>query len=385
MTKDPPERLSTSQKRLRDWFDSAAKAAGFMLVGVAPADGDRRAIEGLNSFLADRFEGDMQWLRDTADRRVSPQHMWPDAKTALVLAMNYGPDHDPMINLVNRSAGNISVYARGRDYHEVLKGKLKTLAGQFASKTGHAVKVFVDTAPLMEKPLAQKAGLGWQGKHTNLVSRSAGSWLFLGVILTEALLAFDQVETDHCGRCRACLDICPTKAFPAPYRLDARRCISYLTIEHQGVIPTEFRTAMGNRIFGCDDCLAVCPWNKYAEVAREQKLKAQAHTTLPALAELLLLDDAAFRRYFANTPVRRAGHVRFMRNVLIAAGNSADDSLVPAIQTHLSHQSPLVRGMAVWALGKLLAPAPFARLSDQHITHEADKQVRAEWRDALTC
>jgi len=385
VTKDPPQRLSTSQKRLRDWFDSAAKAAGFMLVGVAPADGDRRAIEGLNSFLADRFEGDMQWLRDTADRRVSPQHMWPDAKTALVLAMNYGPDHDPMINLVNRSAGNISVYARGRDYHEVLKGKLKTLAGQFASKTGHAVKVFVDTAPLMEKPLAQKAGLGWQGKHTNLVSRSAGSWLFLGVILTEALLAFDQVETDHCGRCRACLDICPTKAFPAPYRLDARRCISYLTIEHQGVIPTEFRTAMGNRIFGCDDCLAVCPWNKYAEVAREQKLKAQAHTTLPALAELLLLDDAAFRRYFANTPVRRAGHVRFMRNVLIAAGNSADDSLVPAIQTHLSHQSPLVRGMAVWALGKLLAPAPFARLSDQHITHEADKQVRAEWRDALTC
>ena len=385
MTKDPPQRLSASQKRLRDWFDSAAKAAGFMLVGVAPADGDRRAIEGLNSFLADRFEGDMQWLRDTADRRVSPQHMWPDAKTALVLAMNYGPDHDPMINLVNRSAGNISVYARGRDYHEVLKGKLKTLAGQFASKTGHAVKVFVDTAPLMEKPLAQKAGLGWQGKHTNLVSRSAGSWLFLGVILTEAVLAYDQIETDHCGRCRACLDICPTKAFPAPYRLDARRCISYLTIEHQGVIPTEFRTAMGNRIFGCDDCLAVCPWNKYAEVAREQRLKAQAHTTLPALAELLLLDDAAFRRYFANTPVRRAGHVRFMRNVLIAAGNSADDSLVPAIQTHLSHQSPLVRGMAVWALGKLLAPAPFARLSDQHITHEADKQVRAEWRDALTC
>ena len=385
MTKDPPQRLSTTQKRLRDWLDSAAKAAGFMLVGVAPADGDRRAIDGLNSFLADRFEGDMQWLRDTADRRVSPQHMWPDAKTALVLAMNYGPDHDPMINLVNRSAGNISVYARGRDYHEVLKGKLKTLAGQFASKTGHAVKVFVDTAPLMEKPLAQKAGLGWQGKHTNLVSRSAGSWLFLGVILTEALLAFDQVETDHCGRCRACLDICPTKAFPAPYRLDARRCISYLTIEHQGVIPTEFRTAMGNRIFGCDDCLAVCPWNKYAEVAREQKLKAQAHTTLPALAELLLLDDAAFRRYFANTPVRRAGHVRFMRNVLIAAGNSADDSLVPAIQTHLSHQSPLVRGMAVWALGKLLAPAPFARLSNQHITHEADEQVRAEWRDALTC
>lgn len=385
MTKDPPQRLSASQKRLRDWFDSAAKAAGFMLVGVAPADGDRRAIEGLNSFLADRFEGDMQWLRDTADRRVSPQHMWPDAKTALVLAMNYGPDHDPMINLVNRSAGNISVYARGRDYHEVLKGKLKTLAGQFASKTGHAVKVFVDTAPLMEKPLAQKAGLGWQGKHTNLVSRSAGSWLFLGVILTEAVLAYDQIETDHCGRCRACLDICPTKAFPAPYRLDARRCISYLTIEHQGVIPTEFRTAMGNRIFGCDDCLAVCPWNKYAEVAREQRLKAQAHTTLPPLAELLLLDDAAFRRYFANTPVRRAGHVRFMRNVLIAAGNSADDSLVPAIQTHLSHQSPLVRGMAVWALGKLLAPAPFARLSDQHITHEADKQVRAEWRDALTC
>lgn len=385
MTKDPPQRLSTTQKRLRDWLDSAAKAAGFMLVGVAPADGDRRAIDGLNSFLADRFEGDMQWLRDTADRRVSPQHMWPDAKTALVLAMNYGPDHDPMINLVNRSAGNISVYARGRDYHEVLKGKLKTLAGQFASKTGHAVKVFVDTAPLMEKPLAQKAGLGWQGKHTNLVSRSAGSWLFLGVILTEAVLAYDQVETDHCGRCRACLDICPTKAFPAPYRLDARRCISYLTIEHQGVIPTEFRTAMGNRIFGCDDCLAVCPWNKYAEVAREQRLKAQAHTTLPALAELLLLDDAAFRRYFANTPVRRAGHVRFMRNVLIAAGNSADDSLVPAIQTHLSHQSPLVRGMAVWALGKLLAPAPFARLSDQHITHEADKQVRAEWRDALTC
>ena len=262
-------------------------------------------------------------------------------------------------------------------YKRQIKGRLKQLASQFATRTGAEVKVFVDTAPLMEKPLAAQAGAGWQGKHTNLVSRENGSWLFLGTILTSAELAADSAETDHCGSCRKCLDACPTDAFPAPYQLDARRCISYLTIEHKGQIPAEFRAAIGNRIFGCDDCLAVCPWNKYAERAAEAKFHGPGE--MPPLADLLALDDAAFRKMFAGGPVRRAGHARFLRNVLVAAGNSGDAGLVPAAQALLGHDSPLVRGMAVWALRRLLGKEQYMTLRATCLPQEDDQSVLAEW------
>ena len=366
----------------RDWLAAAAAKEGFLLAGIGPAEIGPVNLAGLAAFLDDSFEGDMGWLRETAAKRQQPQAMWPAAKSAIVLGMNYAPEHNPMENLAAHGAGNISVYARGRDYHEVVKGKLKQLAGQFAAKTGHAVKVFVDTAPLMEKPLAQTAGLGWQGKHTNLVSRQAGSWLFLGIILTDAVLAYDAPETDHCGGCRQCLDICPTKAFPAPYRLDARRCISYLTIEHKGVIDRHFRTAIGNRIFGCDDCLAICPWNKFASRAKDQKLAAKAGTDLPPLADLLGLDDAGFRQYFAGTPVRRAGYERFLRNVLIAAGNSGDPSLIPLIKPFLEHPASLLRGMAVWALRQLADDDIWQSLRQRHLPDEADETVCREWDEA---
>jgi epoxyqueuosine reductase len=295
-----------------------------------------------------------------------------------MLGMNYGPESDPLAILAEKSRGAISVYARHRDYHDLIKGRLKTIAGRFAAKAGSAVKVFVDTAPLMEKPLAAAAGIGWQGKHTNLVSRDFGSWLFLGAILTEAVLPPDAPEIDHCGTCRACLDICPTAAFPAPYRLDARRCISYLTIENKGPIPEEFRKAIGNRIYGCDDCLAVCPWNKFAQATREMKLKARDDLEAPSLAELSRLDDAAFRRKFAGSPVKRIGRDRFIRNVLIAIGNSADATLAREAERHLGDASPLVRGAAVWALRVLdaeRAAAQRARCRDA----ETDRDVIAEW------
>jgi len=370
-----------AHKDPRGWLIEAAAHEGFLLAGIGPADIGLVNRAGLAAFLDDAFEGDMGWLRDTAAKRQQPQAMWAGAKTAIVLGMNYGPDHDPMDNLAAKSAGNISVYARGRDYHDLVKGKLKQLAGQFAAQTGHAVKVFVDTAPLMEKPLAQTAGIGWQGKHTNLVSREAGSWLFLGVILTDAILPYDAPETDHCGGCRQCLDICPTNAFPAPYRLDARRCISYLTIEHKGVIDRSFRHAIGNRIFGCDDCLAICPWNKFASRAKEQKLAAKAGTDLPPLADLLNLDDAGFRQLFARTPVRRAGYERFLRNVLIAAGNSGDADLMPLVTPFLDHSSALLRAMAIWALRQLADDDIWQALRDAYFPDERDQSVRREWQD----
>ena len=370
-----------AHKDPRGWLIEAAANEGFLLAGIGPADIGQVNRAGLAAFLDDAFEGDMGWLRDTAAKRQQPQAMWPDAKTAIVLGMNYGPDHDPMDNLAAKSAGNISVYARGRDYHDLVKGKLKQLAGQFAAQTGHAVKVFVDTAPLMEKPLAQTAGIGWQGKHTNLVSRKAGSWLFLGVILTDAILPYDAPETDRCGGCRQCLDICPTNAFRAPYRLDARRCISYLTIEHKGVIDRSFRHAIGNRIFGCDDCLAICPWNKFASLAKEQKLAAKAGTDLPPLADLLKLDDSGFRHFFAGTPVRRAGYERFLRNVLIAAGNSDDADLMPLVMPFLDHSSALLRAMAIWALRQLADDDIWQGLRDAYLPDERDQSVRREWQD----
>lgn len=373
--------VSHDMHKLKAWLLADAQAAGFADVGITKAKHSAHTTDGLAQFLDDHYEGDMGWLRDTADRRQQPQSMWQDARTAIVLGMNYGPDHDPMGNLDARDKGNISVYARGRDYHEVIKGKLKQLAGRLAAKSGWQVKVFVDTAPLMEKPLGQSAGIGWQGKHTNLVSRTHGSWLFLGTILTDGELPYDDATSDHCGNCTNCLDICPTDAFPAPYRLDARRCISYLTIEHKGQIPTEFRAAIGNRIFGCDDCLAVCPWNKFAKAANEAKLTARMETTLPELAALLALDEAGFRAQFAGTPVRRAGYERFMRNVLVAAGNSGTPELAAAVMPHLDNDSALIRGMAVWAVKQLFLDDAdaFARLKSSHGAGERDKTVLAEW------
>jgi epoxyqueuosine reductase len=295
-----------------------------------------------------------------------------------MLGLSYGPERDPLQALGTRSRGAISVYAQGADYHDVIKSKLKALAARVQDEAPGEVKIFVDTAPVMEKPIAAKAGLGWQGKHTNLVSRDFGSWLFLGSIFTTAEIAPDQPEEDHCGACQRCLDVCPTRAFVAPYQLDARACISYLTIEHKGHIAIEFREAMGNRIFGCDDCLAVCPWNKFAKGAREAKLAARAGSDNPPLSELLPLDDAAFRARFSGTPIKRTGRDRFLRNVLIAAGNSGDESLVPQVEQRLSDTSPLVRAMAVWALSRL-APDWAAAVRESEAQGEADPAVAEEW------
>lgn len=354
-------------------------AAGFARVSDLPAAiGDRLA-----RFVAQDRHGDMTWMAETAQRRRHPQAMWPEAQSAIVLAMSYAPGHDPLAILAERSRGAISVYAQGKDYHEVIKPRLKQVARRVAALTGAQVKVFVDTAPLMEKPLAALAGLGWQGRHTNLVSRGHGSWLFLGAILTTADIAPDAVEADHCGSCRRCLDVCPTAAFPAPYQLDARRCISYLTIEHEGPIAREHRAPLGNRIFGCDDCLAVCPWNKFAAAAREARFAARVETDNPPLAELLALDDSAFRRRFAGTPIRRPGRDRFLRNVLIAAGNAADPSLVPLVEPLLADASPLVRGAAVWALARLAGRARLAAMAPRHRLRETDVDVLAEWTAEL--
>ena len=336
-----------------------ARALGFDACRIAPADAPTQAGERLAAWLAEGAHGDMTWMAETVERRTDPRGLMGRAKSVVMLGLNYGPDGDPLAALKLPGAGAISVYARHRDYHDVLKGKLKQLAAFLvaAARPEQAdVKVFVDTAPLMEKPLAALAGLGWQGKHTNLVSREFGSWLFLGAILTDLDLPPDPPETDHCGQCRACLDACPTRAFPAPYRLDARRCISYLTIEHKGPIPHELRSAIGNRIYGCDDCLAVCPWNKFASVGREAKLAARADLDAPPLAELARLDDTSFRALFAGGPIKRVGRERFVRNVMIAIGNSNDRDLAAAAVDRLDDEAPLVRGGAIWALARLASP-----------------------------
>lgn len=356
-----------------------AHELGFDVCRICRADEAWEAGARLEGFVEAGFHGAMDWMATTLERRRQPTAMWPDARSAVVVGLNYGPDHDPMTSLERRREGNISVYARGKDYHDVLKKRLKQLARAFVAETGAQVKVFVDTAPLMEKPLAHKAGIGWQGKHTNLVSRDHGSWLFLGVMLTDADLAPDAPETDHCGSCQACLDICPTDAFPAPYQIDARRCISYLTIEHKTPIPTEFRAVMGNRIYGCDDCLAVCPWNKFAERAREAALWARAELKGPALDELAALDDSAFREVFAGSPIKRIGRNRFLRNVLIAIGNSGDRTLLEdSVIPHLDEYDPVVRGAAVWALSRLDL-ARFEIEKAARSEQENDSNVRAEW------
>jgi epoxyqueuosine reductase len=362
--------------------DERARALGFDVVGVARADLPRSIQAEYRRYVVEGRQGDMGWLARDPERRQSPKALWPEAKTVIVLGMNYGPDDDPLAVLERRDRGTISVYARNRDYHELIKGRLKQLAGWLHARFGAKVKVFVDTAPLLEKPLAHQAGVGWQGKHSNLVSRDFGSWLFLGEILTDLEFEPDPPETDHCGSCRACLDVCPTDAFPTPYQLDARRCISYLTIEHQGHIARELRAPMGNRIYGCDDCLAVCPWNKFARAGREAKLTAREDLEAPRLAELARLDDAGFRRLFAGSPIKRTGRNRFVRNVLIAIGNSGDRALVEVARERLADPSPLVRAMAVWALSRLLPPAELAALRKAHLPAEPDPAVRQEWRTA---
>jgi len=356
-----------------------ARSEGFDLVRFTDAGAEPENAARLRQYLDAGHHGEMDWMAERAQCRADPQAMWPEAKSVIMLGLNYGPAADPLAVLAQKDRAAISVYAQGDDYHEVVKKKLKALAGEIVRKFGGDVKVFVDTAPVMEKPLGQKAGLGWQGKHTNLVSREFGSWLFLGSIFTTLDLPPDAAEQDHCGNCRACLDVCPTDAFPAPYRLDARRCISYLTIENAGPIPRQFRKAMGNRIYGCDDCLAVCPWNKFAQAASESKLAARKELQSPALEDLAMLDDAAFRALFRKSPVKRIGRDRFLRNVMIAIGNSGDPGLAKSARAALQDSSPLVRGAAAWALSQLLTREAFDALAVTQAAGEADPQVREEW------
>jgi epoxyqueuosine reductase len=342
-------------------------------------------LERLRQFLAEGAHGDMDWMETTAARRGNPRALWPEVGSVIMLGLNYGqdPGSDPLAILRRRDRGAISVYARADDYHDIIKPRLKALARWLTAQAGGDAKVFVDTAAVMEKPLAAAAGVGWQGKHTNLVSRQFGSWLFLGAIFTTLELPPDAPEVDHCGSCHACLDICPTAAFPAPYQLDARRCISYLTIEHKGPIPRELRAPIGNRIFGCDDCLAVCPWNKFAQAGRENKLAARPELTAPRLADLARLDDAAFRQMFSKSPLKRTGRNRFVRNVLIAIGNSGDAALAPEAIRLLDDPSALVRGAAVWALSRLLPAERFAALAMDRRARESEPLVAEEWAVAL--
>lgn len=356
-----------------------AIAAGFDAVGIVRADAIPDAPSRLRAYLNHGRHGAMDWMAARADQRADPRALWNDVKSIVMLGLNYGPDEDPLALLERRSCGAISVYARNRDYHDIVKKKLKALGRSVAEDYGCGVKVFVDTAPVMEKPLAAAAGVGWQGKHTNLVSREFGSWLFLGAIYTTLDLDQDRAEQDHCGQCRRCLDICPTSAFPAPYQLDARRCISYLTIECKDQIPHEFRKAIGNRIYGCDDCLAVCPWNKFAQESHEAQLKSREDLRAPALADLAALDDAGFRTRFSGSPVKRIGRDRFVRNVMIAIGNSQDKSLVRSAASGIGDRSPLVRGAAVWALSQLALHDDFERLKCENAGSEADPGVIDEW------
>src|SRR5580704_18544294 len=373
---------NTSAGALRSGLASEARALGFDCVGITGPDVLADAGKHFHDFLAAGEHGDMDWLATHPERRTDPRRLWADVRSIVMLGVNYGPDENPLAVLEQRTRGAISVYAQGDDYHDLIKKRLKTLARWLIAAAGGEVKVFVDTAAVMEKPLAQAAGLGWQGKHTNLVSREFGSWLFLGAIFTTLDLPRDAADIDHCGSCRACLDICPTSAFPQPYKLDARRCISYLTIESKAAIPHEFRKAIGNRIYGCDDCLAVCPWNKFAQQGRETKLAARDELRAPDLAELARLDDAAFRAQFRKSPVKRIGRDRFVRNVLIAIGNSNDRALAVEAERRLGDESPLVRGAAVWALSQLAEREEFSRRAARALDTEPDDVVRSEWSRA---
>jgi epoxyqueuosine reductase len=360
-----------------------AHVLGFSAARFAALPDVWAASERLQVFVEAGFHGEMTWMEETLERRKHPRNMWSGAQSALVLGYNYGPDSDPLALLAETDTANISVYARGDDYHELIKKKLKQLATWIVGQIGCELKVFVDTAPLMEKPLAALAGLGWQGKHTNLVSREFGSWLFLGVILLDRVIAEDTPERDHCGSCRACLDICPTNAFEGPYRLDARKCLSYLTIEYRGPWPEIYRRAMGNRIYGCDDCLAVCPWNKFASATHEIKLQVREGFESLKLTDLVGLDDASFRALFSKSPVKRIGRESFLRNVHYALGNHFRVSRHPetgaVLERSLDEENPVVRGAAVWALKQGLVPEAFARLRVQNAAGEADADVLKEW------
>ncbi|MCI1001464.1 MULTISPECIES: tRNA epoxyqueuosine(34) reductase QueG [Ochrobactrum] len=374
--------ISTSNsktEKLKRFLIEEAKAVGFDAVAFTTPAAIPQAPERLRQYIADGHHADMLWMEETEERRANPGVLWPEVRSIMMLAMNYGPDTDPLAILDQKDRAAISVYAQNRDYHDIIKGKLKHVASRFAARAGQDVKVFVDTAPVMEKPLAEAAGLGWQGKHTNLVSRELGSWLFLGSIFTTAEIPPDEPDRDHCGSCRACLDACPTRAFPAPYRINAGRCISYLTIENKGPIPAEFRKVMGNRIYGCDDCLSVCPWNKFAQATSEMKLKARDDLKAPRLSDLLALDDPAFRALFSGSPVKRIGRDRFIRNVLIAAGNSGDTTLLPQIEALLGDAAPVVRGAAVWALKQLAEPGHVDALQKRLASTEEDATVQEEW------
>jgi epoxyqueuosine reductase len=373
---------STAEERAE--IVAQARAEGFDVVRIASATEATEDAKHLSEFLSEGRHGQMDWLARNAEKRGAPDALWPEARSIIVVASNYAPNADPRDALARKSAGVISVYAQGDDYHDVMKEKLRRLAEYVQSRFAADVKLFVDTAPVMEKPLAQRAGVGWQGKHTNLVSREFGSWLFLGSLFTTLALEADEPERDHCGQCRRCLDICPTGAFTAPYRIDARRCISYLTIEHKGHIVREFREAIGNRIYGCDDCLAVCPWNKFAQSAQEARFRARDDLRAPSLAELASLDDAQFRARFRGSPIKRTGRDRFVRNVLIAIGNSDDVALAPAAERLLADTSPLVRAMAVWALSRLLDTDDLLALSQRYRTNEVDADVLDEWLAAST-
>ncbi|ODT76772.1 MAG: tRNA epoxyqueuosine(34) reductase QueG [Pelagibacterium sp. SCN 64-44] len=367
-----------SSENLIAELKARAEALGFDAFGIARADARPDLPEKLAHALAEGWHADMEWMAETEERRSDPQRLWDGARSAILLGVNYGPETDPMTLLAEKNIGIISAYARNRDYHDLIKGRLKELAGLLARRAGAEVKVFVDTAPLMEKPLAEAAGLGWQGKHSVLVSREFGSWLFLGAILTSLDLPADKPGTESCGSCTRCLDICPTQAFPAPFRLDARRCLAYYSVEHKEQIPREFRRPMGNRVYGCDDCLAVCPWNKFAKVSREARLRSRPEFERPELAALVQLDDAGFRTLFSGSPVKRIGHARFLRNVLICIGNSNDLRHVAAVMHRLDDPSPLVRGAAIWALRRL-DPQGADALRHQLLAAESDEAVRQEW------
>jgi epoxyqueuosine reductase len=366
-----------------DEIRARARSLGFDAFGVTTPDARPDLREKLEAALAQGWHGDMDWMAEHADRRASPTALWGKVKSVIMLGVNYGPESDPLETLTQRDRGTISVYARNRDYHDVIKGRLKEIAGLLEARSGEKVKVFVDTAPVMEKPLAEAAGLGWQGKHTVLVSREFGSWLFLGAIFTSAVLPVDAPHEESCGTCRKCLDVCPTNAFPAPFQLDARRCLSYLNIEHAGPIPLEFRAPMGNRIYGCDDCLAVCPWNKFATVSHEAKLRARDDLNAPALSELAVLDERAFRTLFSGSPIKRIGHARFLRNVMIAVGNSGDPALTPLAEKRLDDDEPLIRGAAVWAVRRLAGQDRVDELTLDFLAREADTAVRTEWTQAI--
>ncbi|WP_138379115.1 tRNA epoxyqueuosine(34) reductase QueG [Luteithermobacter gelatinilyticus] len=364
---------------IRDHIIRCARDAGFDTIRFTGPDQMDAPAARLEQFLELGRHGDMTWMAEKKDRRKNPRTLWPEVRSIIMLGMNYAPRRTPLERLAQMHTGNISVYARGRDYHDIVKKKLKTVARQIHRDHAAGVKVFVDTAPVMEKPLAAKAGIGWQGKHTNLVSREYGSWLFLGSIFTTLDLPPDRAEKDHCGSCRNCLDICPTNAFPAPYQLDARRCISYLTIEYKGHIAEEFRSAMGNRIYGCDDCLAVCPWNKFAKAAAEAGFFSRVELDHPDLGDLLGLDEPSFRQVFSGSPVKRTGRDYFIRNVLIAIGNSNNRNYIPLVKPKLQEENPIVRAMAVWALFRLMTPREFSACRHDHYARETDLAVRTEW------